>query len=86
MTVSRHGAATFLKCYENPGSVARVPGSGTPMKITTVLEWIREEHKKINDDVIAVQLHVHINTRGYRLSLHTILRCKTWTFQGSSYC
>ena len=42
-----------------------------------------------DDETTAMQLHTLLVNRGYRVSLRTILRCRTslgWTFRGSSYC
>ena len=42
-----------------------------------------------DNETIATQLHTLPVSRGYRISLRTILQCRTslgWTFRGSSYC
>ena len=42
-----------------------------------------------DDETTAHQLHQLLVSRGYSISLRTILRCRTalgWTFRGSSYC
>ena len=42
-----------------------------------------------DDETTAHQLHVLLTSKGYNLSLATILRCRStlgWTFRGSSYC
>ena len=47
------------------------------------------EQMRKDDETSAVQLHALLVSRGYRISLRTILRCRTslgWTFRGSSYC
>ena len=42
-----------------------------------------------DDETTACQLHAILVDRGYKISLLTVLRCRTslgWTFRGSSYC
>ena len=89
MSVSRRGVAKFVKCYRQTGSIARAPGSGRPTKVTAEVKKIVEEQMRLDDKTTAVQLHALLNSRGYQLSLRTILRCRTsrgWMFRGSSYC
>ena len=89
MVASRRGVAKFVKRYQQTGSIARAPGSGRPTKITEEVKKIVEEQMRIDDETTAVQLHALLNSRGYHLSLRTILRCRIslgWTFRGSSYC
>lgn len=86
---SRRGIAKFLKRYRETGTIARRPGSGPPSKITAEVKRIVEERMRADDETTAVQLHAHLNSLGYSLSLATILRCRSalgWTFRGSSYC
>ena len=57
--------------------------------MTAEIKRIVEEQMRLDDETTATQLHVLLNSRGYSLSLRTILRCRTslgWTFRGSSYC
>ena len=89
MSVSRRGIAKFVNRYRQTGSIARAPGSGRPTKVTAEVKKIVEEQMRLDNETTAVQLHVLLNSRGYQLSLRTILRCRTslsWTFRGSSYC
>ena len=67
-----------------PGTIARQQGSGRPSKITTEIQAIVEEQMHCDDETTAHQLHALMNSKGYFLSLHTILRCRTslgWTFR-----
>ena len=89
MCASRIGIAKFLKKYKEMGTIARRPGSSRPTKITQEIKKIVDDQMKADDETTAYQLHALLNSRGYQLSLRTILRCKTalgWTFRGSSYC
>ena len=89
MRASRRGIAKFLKKYALTGTIARKPGSGRPSKVTQDIKDIVEEQMRNDDETTAHQLHVLLNSKGYALSLRTILRCRTtlgWTFRGSSYC
>ena len=89
MSASRRGIAKFLKLYKETGTIARRPGSGRPTKVTEAVKKVVEEQMKADDETTAHQLHVLLNSKGYSLSLTTILRCRStlgWTFRGSSYC
>ena len=75
MSVSRRGIAKFVNRYRQTGSIARAPGSGRPTKVTAEVKKIVEEQMRLDNETTAVQLHVLLNSRGYQLSLRTILRC-----------
>ena len=89
LTASKRGIAKFLKKYEETGSIARRPGSGRPSKVTAAVKSLVEEQMKRDDETTAHQLHVLLKSKGFNLSLRTVLRCRTtlgWTFRGSAYC
>ena len=89
LKASRVGIAKFIAKYEQTGCVARVPGSGRPSKITAEIKAIVGEIMHKDDETTASQLHATLLARGYKISLRTVLRCRTslgWTFRGSSYC
>lgn len=85
---STWGIAKFLKHYKTHGTLSHKPGSGRTSKIVEVQEVVEQQIRK-DDDTTAEQLHVLLTTKGYKLSIRTVLRCRTslgWTFRGSSYC
>ena len=89
MRASRRGVAKFIEKYRHTGSITRKPGSGRPSKITAEMRRLVEERMRLDDETTAVQLHQLLKSKGYDLSLRTILRCRTslgWTFRGSAYC
>ena len=89
MKASRKGIANFLRRYNLTGTIARSPGSGRPSKVTEEIKRIVEEQMRADDETTAHQLHALLNSKGYSISLSTVLRCRTslgWTFRGSSYC
>ena len=89
MTSSRKGIANFLKRYRSTGTIARRPGSGRPSKVTEEVKRVVKEQMREDDETMAYQLHQLLTSKGYGLSLRTVLRCRTalgWTFCGSSYC
>ena len=89
LKASRVGIAKFLKHYEDSGAIARKPGSGRPTKVTADIKRIVEEQMQKDDETTAHQLHHLLVSKGYNISLRTILRCRTalgWTFRGSAYC
>ena len=83
------GIAKFLKKYRETGCIGRRPGSGRPSRITAEIKAIVNEQMRQDDETTATQLHTLLVSRGYRISLRTILQCRIslgWTFRGSSYC
>ena len=89
MTVSRVGIHKFLEHFEETGTLLRKPGSGRPSKITRLVKMVVEEQMRRDDETTAIQLHSLLVSKGYELSLKTILRCRSslgWTFRGSAYC
>lgn len=87
MTVS--SVCRLLKKYKNTGSVARLPGSGRPTKITRAVLRIVEEQMLLDDETTAVQLQKILADKGHPLCLQTILNSREkfgWTFRGSAYC
>ena len=89
LTASRRGIGKFIAKYLETGSIGRRPGSGRPSKITAEVKAIVEEQMNVDDETSAYQLHRLLRSRGYNISLCTILRCRKalgWTFRGSSYC
>ena len=48
-----------------------------------------ESQMRLDDETTAYQLHALLNSKGYCLSLTTVLHYRTslgWTFRGSAYC
>ena len=87
--VSREGIHKFLEKYVETGCLNRRPGSGRPFKITAEIRRIVEQQMRLDDETSAYQLHGLLVSRGYSLSIQTILRCRAalgWTFRGSAYC
>ena len=85
---ARQNVAIFIKKYSQTKSICRRSGSGRPSKITAEVKAIVEEEMRKDDETTAHQLHRLLLSRGYRISLHTILCCRTslgWTFRGSVY-
>ena len=85
---ARQNVAIFIKKYRQTNSICRRSGSGRPSKITAEVKAIVEEEMRKDDETTAHQLHRLLLSRGYRISLHTILCCRTslgWTFRGSVY-
>ena len=86
---SRVGVAKFIKKFQDTGNINRRVGSGRPSKVTSEIKQVVEEQMQQDGKTTAVQLHCILTDKGYRISLRTILRCRTslgWTFRGSAYC
>ena len=75
--MSRRGVLKLLNHYEATGTILRKPGSGRPTKITMEVKKIVDEQMIRDDETSAVQLHELLATRGYKISLATILRCRS---------
>ena len=89
LTASRRGISKFIHKYCEFGSIGRSPGSGRPSIITAQVKEIVEEQMQTDDETSAYQLHRLLRSRGYTISLRTVLRCRKslgWTFRSSAYC
>ena len=86
---ARQNVAIFIKKYRQTKSICRRSGSGRPSKLTAEVKAIVEKETRKDDETTAHLLHQLLLSRGYRINLRTILRCRTslgWTFRGSAYC
>ena len=84
LKLSRFGVAKFLKHYKETGAITRKPDSGRPSKVTREIKLLVDEQMKQDDETTAYQLHSLLVSKGYNISLETILRCRTsleWTFR-----
>lgn len=89
LIASRQGVAKFIKHYRQTCTISRKHGSGRPSVITAQIKAIVDHQMTIDDETSAHQLYALLRSRGFSLSLRTILRCRTalgWTFRGSAYC
>jgi transposase len=89
LKTSRVGVAKFLKHFEDTGATARRPGSGQPSKVVVEIKRVVEEQMQKDDETTAHQLHQLLVSKGYGISLKTVLRCRTslgWSFHGSACC
>ena len=87
--VTTSGVCRLLQKYRETGSIARLPGSGRPTKITPEVLQIVETQMQLDDETTAVQLQKILADSGHPLSLKTILSSRHklgWTFRGSAYC
>ena len=87
--MTRVGVHGFLKRFDERGCMMRALGSGRPSKVTLEIKRLVEQQMRLDDETTATQLHSMLVSKGYSLSLKTILRCRTslgWTFRGSAYC
>lgn len=87
--VTRVGVHEVLRRFAESGCLMRSPGSGRRSKITMEIKRVVEAQMRLDDETTAHQLHALLESKGYNLSLKTILRCRSalgWTFRGSAYC
>lgn len=57
--------------------------------MTAEIEALVEKQMHADDETTAHQLHKLLLSRGYKISLRTVLKCRKslgWTFHGSAYC
>ena len=83
------GVREVLRRFAESGCLMRCPGSGRRSKITMEIKRVVEAQMRLDDETTAHQLHALLESKGYNLSLKTILRCRSslgWTFRGSAYC
>ena len=77
------------KRYEIYRSIHRKPGSDRLSSITAEIKALVEQQMQTDDETTAYQLHKLLTSRGYKVSVRTVLRCRKalrWTFRGSAYC
>ena len=77
LPMTRVGIHEFLKRFEETGCLMRRPGSGRPSKMTIEVKRVVEQQMRLNDGMTTTQLHALLVSKGYRLSLKTILRCRS---------
>ena len=83
---TRVGIWKFLVRYSRTQCLLRKEGSGRPTKITEEVRDIVEHQMQKDDETTACQLHQILAKRSIRMSLATILRCRSelgWTYRGS---
>ena len=89
MSASRVRVHKLLQRFEDSGCLMKKPGSGRPTKVTMEVRRVVDEQMRQDDETSAYQLHTILTSKGYQLSMWTILRCRTslgWTFRGNVYC
>ena len=89
LPVTRVGIQEFLRRFNESGCLMRRPRSGRPSKLTMEIKQLVEAQMRLDDKTTAIQLHALLQTKGYNVSLRTILCCRSalvWTFRGSAYC
>ena len=89
LCTTRQGIARFLKVYQRTGTVDRCRGSGRPSKASTAVREIVDQEMRRDDETTAVQLKNLLATKGHKLGLNTVRRCRRalgWTHRGSAYC
>ena len=71
IVTTQQGVAQFLK---ETGTIKRRHGSSGKLKASAQVRQIVEEQMRKDDETTAVQLNQLLTSKGYRLSLSTILR------------
>ena len=77
MQASRRGKDKFIQRYRQTGTIARKPGSRHLSKITSEIKAIVDKQMRTDNETTAAQLHTLLKSKGYDISLRTILRCRT---------
>ena len=57
--------------------------------MTGEIKKLVEEQMRCNDETTASQLHTLLTHEGHRLSLSTVLHCRSmlgWSYRGSAHC
>ena len=89
LPATRQGLALLIKCFQRTGSLERCAGSGRLSKITLEAKAIVDSQMHKDDETTVVQLAAILRSKGYNLSLSTVLRSRSslgWTSRGSAYC
>ena len=77
LLASWQGVRKFLKHYRKTGTIGRSAGSGRRAKISPEIRQIVGGQMRLDDETTACQLHALLTSKGFDLSLRTILRCRT---------
>ena len=88
VAISRYGVYKFLKVYSETGSIERLR-TDPVCKVTARVQELVEQQMQKDDETTAYQLHHMLVENGIKISIRTILRCRTalgWTYRGSAYC
>ena len=86
---SRRGVLKLLQKHYHSKTITRLPGSGRRSLVTAEVKRIVEEKMRRDNEATDHQLHALLISKGFPISLRTILSCRTalgWTFRGSAYC
>lgn len=87
--VSKQSIRLFLKRFMERGTIARKPGSGLVLKLSSSVLQIIEDAMQEDDETTATQLQAKLASQGVYVSLSTILRNRRqlgWIYRGSAYC
>ena len=74
--VRLHIFFSFIHFFLLLGSIGRCPGSGRKTQVTEKVLAIVDSKMREDDETTACQLHALLNSKGYSLSLRTILRSR----------
>ena len=83
LSCTRENVFLFLKRYAENHSIARKPGSGRLSQVTAEIKALFEQQMHIEDETTAHQLHRLLQSRGYKISLCTVFRCRRYLLDGN---
>lgn len=87
--LSREGICRFLKRFAERKTIARKPGSGCPLKLSSAVQQLIENTMRTDDETTATQLQAMLAEHRIYVSLCTIVRNRSqlgWIYRGSAYC
>ena len=67
---SKQGIRQFLKLYQESGSIARKPGSGSPPKLSPPVQQLIEDVMRSDEETMATQLQAMLASRHIYVALN----------------
>ena len=89
LSAARQGLGKLFRHVDTSRTISKRPGSGRQTKLSPEILQIGEDQMQRDDETTAALLEALLTSRGYQISLSTVLRCRRklgWTFRGSDYC
>ena len=89
LSVSFPSVARIVKKLQTTGTLANLPRSGRPSKLSTEAKAFIDQQMRKNDEMTSGQIQKKLEKRGITVSSSTVRRSRKqqgWTLQRTAYC